>query len=64
MKRVPYKCRFGHITILVFYNGQTTLGIIECGKCEGLAGNLASYTKTDNSKSETRIRNGEKAVRI
>lgn len=33
MKQVPYKCEFGHITIIKFLPNQETTGTTVCNKC-------------------------------
>jgi len=36
MKRIPFKCSFGHITIVKFGSGEETLSVIECEQCKKL----------------------------
>lgn len=63
MKRIPYKCRFGHVSIVGYSLLQIKLGIIECPKCLELAG-TEIFIKGKGNCGPTIVRRGEKAVRI
>ena len=63
MKQVPYKCRFGHITIRSFLYVGTT-GITDCEECLKLVGTEISLHKDDKEYHRRIVRRSEKAVRI
>jgi len=66
-KQVPYKCRFGHITIVYFHSYMPTLGTVECEECSKLAGTeirIVTNTNKICNYSSSVVRRGEKAVRI
>lgn len=66
MKSVPYKCRFGHITIKSFHYQEETKGTVECDECRKFVGDEIN-TKAHAIKynyNVSIVRRGEKAVRI
>lgn len=66
MKQVPYKCRFGHVTIKNYYSN--TKGTIYCEECMKLAGReiyIDSHSmKNKDSYNRSIVRYEEMAVRI
>lgn len=48
MKQVPYKCRFGHVTIVSFQSRENKASVIACEECLRLAG-IQRKVFTENS---------------
>lgn len=66
MKRIPFKCKFNHITIKVYDLKEQTKGTIICPICDMLAGTEITYYNTQNLTGSqfAVVRRGEMAVRI
>ena len=66
MKKVPYRCRFGHVTIVTFYPAQPTLGTTECIECTKLIGldSKIPYNAMSGGYNYSTVKRAEKAVRI
>lgn len=64
MKQVPYKCRFGHITIKRYYN-DSTKGTVECEECAKFVGEYVSMQSANKRQYyDSFVRAREMAVRI
>lgn len=52
MKRIPFKCEFGHVTIKEFSSNQSTPSLIVCEKCkEEATAKMIRYEHPHNDKN-------------